>query len=77
MFPFPEDLTTLTAEQTEHAINVRVKMSLKTLRKHQDIVKAQLQIAFDKKDNAALVNLGVREKHLIEAINRKCFPDNK
>lgn len=70
----PQDLTTLTSEQTEYCVAHLAALPLRELRKRQDIVRGQQAEAFRQKNDRAMANLRVREDHLIHAIDRKCFP---
>lgn len=71
----PKDLTKLTKTQTEKVINHMVKWPLKKLRKHQDLVNKQIEKAHGDKNDEALSNLRVQQKHLDAAVDKKEFGD--
>jgi len=71
----PKDLTKLTKTQTEKVISHMVKWPLKKLRKHQDLVNKQIEKAHGDKNDKALSNLRVQQKHLDAAVNKKEFGD--
>lgn len=69
----PEDLTTLTPDQTEKCVARLSKFPLAELRRRQDLANRQIELAFTPSNEAALANLHVRVEHLRMAVDRRAF----
>lgn len=72
----PEDLTTLTPDQTEKFVTRLSKFPLAELRRRQDLANRQIELAFTPSNEAALANLHVRVEHLRMAVDRQAFEDH-
>jgi len=71
----PDDLTTLTSDQTEKCVARLAKFPLAELRRRQDLANRQIELAFTPCNEAALANLHVRVEHLRMAVDRQTFED--
>ena len=71
--PAKKDLTTLSKQQHKESITALSKLSLKELRKRQDLTTKQIQIAGKEKKTEALKNLRVMEQHLTQAVMKREF----
>lgn len=71
----PQDLTTLTPDQTEKCVARLSKFPLAELRRRQDLANRQIVLAFVPSHDAALANLHVRVEHLRMAVDRQAFGD--
>ena len=71
----PEDLTTLTPDQTEKCVSRLSKFPLAELRRRQALANRQIELAFMPCNEAALANLHVRVEHLRMAVDRQTFGD--
>ena len=69
----PEDLTTMTPDQTETCVARLAKFPLAELRRRQDLANRQIELAFMPSHEAALANLHVRVEHLRMAVDRQAF----
>jgi hypothetical protein len=69
----PKDLSKLTEGQHKKVIDDLAKKPLKELRKKQDLINSQLEIAHKKQDSGALKNLRIMQKHVDSAVNKKEF----
>lgn len=69
----PRDLKKMSQRQVKEVVAFMAEWPLKKLREHQDIANAQIKIAFDRKDEFALVNLQIRQDILASAIDKKEF----
>ena len=67
----PEDLTTLTLDQTEQCVSRLAKFPLSELRRRQDLANRQIELAFNQHNDASLANLQVRAEHLRLAVDRQ------
>lgn len=67
----PEDLTTLTPDQTEQCVARLAKFPLSELRRRQDLANRQIELAFHQHNDASLANLQVRAEHLRLAVDRQ------
>lgn len=65
----PCDLTLLNERQHETCIENLAMLSMSDLRQRQDFTVAQIEMAFEKKDRAALANLQIMEDHLRQAVD--------
>ena len=74
---YPKNLKKLTKKQHKEIVNKLSKLSLKELRRRQDITNKQLELAYNKRDTKALDNLNVMWGHLREAIEKKEFGARK
>ena len=72
-FNLPDDLTKLTNEQKEELIDWYSNMSMKELRKRQNYVDAQMEVAYNNKIHKAIDNLAVMQAVLMRAIMVKNF----
>ncbi len=70
------DLTKLSNKEHQTAIANLVKLSTQELRKRQKIVADQMKKAHSDKNEQAMKNLMVREKHLDQAIMKKNFKES-
>ena len=73
----PEDLTTLTPDQTEKCVARLSKFPLAELRRRQDLANRQIELAFMPCNEAALANLHVRVEHLRMAVDRQAFGSHR
>ena len=71
----PKDLTQMTQKQYDDTIKYLSKLSMKELRKRQNLTKQQIQMAIDQDNRDALINLQVMERYLQDAIGIKNFED--
>lgn len=71
----PEDLTTLTPDQTEKCVARLAKFPLAELRRRQALANRQIELAFTPNNDAALANLHVRVEYLRMAVDRQAFGD--
>ncbi len=69
----PEDLTTLSPDQTEKCVARLSKFPLAELRRRQALANRQIELAFVPSNDAALANLHVRAEHLRMAVDRQAF----
>ena len=69
----PEDLTTLTPDQTETCVARLAQFPLAELRRRQDLANRQIELACMPSHEAALANLHVRVEHLRMAVDRQAF----
>lgn len=65
----------LTKKQINDWIDYLSKKPLKELRKRQDLIRGQIKIAFDTKNDTALETLGFIENLLTSAVDKKEFGD--
>ena len=72
----PEDMSKYTRSQHQKVVNWLAKKPTKDLRKRQDLLNSQIEKAYTSKDDKALSNLRVMEKHLTEAIDKREFGDD-
>jgi hypothetical protein len=72
----PKDLTRLTARQHQEMIQGLSKRPLNELRRRQDLIVKQQQVANERGNTEALQNLAVMESHVTEAIMQKEFKGN-
>lgn len=70
---WPKDLTQLTTEQTEQAVEQLSKLPLRDLRRRQELTKKQMALAFEMRHDESLRNFQVRFEHLRMAVDRQCF----
>jgi len=73
---FDQDLTKWTKAQHKQAITTLAKKPLKELRRRQKLTKQQIGRAFEpfeQRNDLALGNLQVMERHLAAAIDQKVF----
>ncbi len=73
----PEDLTTLTPDQTETCVARLAKFPLAELRRRQDLANRQIELAFMPSHEVALGNLHVRVEHLRLAVDRQAFCERR
>jgi hypothetical protein len=71
----PQDLSTLTGEQTEECVGKLADLSLPELRRRQDLTQKQIAVAHNLRNDLALADLHVRAEHLRIAVDRKTFGD--
>lgn len=72
----PKNQTDYTQAQHKKVIDWLAKKPTKELRKRQDLVKQQIGKAFNDRNDQALSNLHVMEKHLDTAIDKREFGDS-
>jgi len=71
----PKDLTKLTQQQHKDVIKFLAKKPLKELRRRQDLVTAQQEMAHQQGNDFAKGNLNVMWEHLMNAVMAREFPE--
>lgn len=70
-----KDLTKLSSLEHLGFVTTLSQLPLSELRRRQDINQNQIATAFRQRNDLALGNCQVRERHLYEAINMREFKD--
>lgn len=73
----PRDLAKLTAEQRERIVRFYARLSMRELRRRQDLTRTQIAEAARLKAEDALLNLQTTDQLLAEAVDRSTFGDLK
>ena len=71
----PKDLTKLTDQQHKDVIKFLAKKPLKELRRRQELIQAQREMAYEQGNTVGLNNLQVMDQHVIQAIMAREFPE--
>lgn len=69
----PQDLAQMTPEQYQRVVDYLVTKPLKELRRRQDLVAQQQEMAFQQHNDRALENLHVMQDYLADAVDKKEF----
>jgi hypothetical protein len=72
-FDWPKDLRKLSKADIKKGVDFLAKKPIRELRKNQDLLDAQIKIAYDKQDELALSNLQIMRKLTDSAVDVKSF----
>jgi hypothetical protein len=76
----PKNLEDMTGEQLRSVVDMLAKKPLKELRKRQDLVQQQIKAEMEKPDKESIRtirNLHMMEHHLMMAVDKKEFPEDR
>jgi hypothetical protein len=71
----PKDLNFLTPGEIQRSVDYLSTLPLTELRKRQNLNVQQINLAFDQRNDAALINLQIMANHLLMAVDKKEFKD--